>query len=232
MGRRAGGKHRRVVRRGYGEGSISRYRGGWRVRVRIDGKSVAWKLATKAAAVAKLREALRDRDDGIAQTPAKALSAPGARTTRVGLPKSRASRRTLPLTASMLGILAGHHNAVKHERLQRRWRDDLDLVFPGEDGQHLGYSVVHRSILHPALSRARCPMVTMHDLRHSYASIALQNGADVHTVSRMLGHARVSITLDVYAHSVGSLAGLADHMDELLRPGTPRQRRGARRKAG
>ena len=72
----------------------------------------------------------------------------------------------------------------------------------------------------------------MHDLRHSYASVALQNGADIHTVSRMLGHARVSITLDVYAHSVGGLAELARDMDALLRPERDTTRPANRRKAG
>lgn len=41
--------------------------------------------------------------------------------------------------------------------------------------------------------------VTVHDLRHTYATLALQNGIDVKTVSQTLGHATAAFTLDIYA---------------------------------
>jgi integrase len=44
------------------------------------------------------------------------------------------------------------------------------------------------------------PKLTAHDLRHSFASHLIRVGADVYSVSRQLGHARASVTLDVYAH--------------------------------
>ena len=44
------------------------------------------------------------------------------------------------------------------------------------------------------------PDVRFHDLRHTYATLALQNGVDVKTVSATLGHATVAFTLDKYGH--------------------------------
>ena len=44
------------------------------------------------------------------------------------------------------------------------------------------------------------PEVRFHDLRHTYATIALQEGVDVKTVSHNLGHATVAFTLDKYGH--------------------------------
>ena len=43
------------------------------------------------------------------------------------------------------------------------------------------------------------PEVRFHDLRHTYATLALQNGVDYKTISNNLGHATVAFTMDVYA---------------------------------
>ena len=49
------------------------------------------------------------------------------------------------------------------------------------------------------LARAGLPKVRFHDLRHTFATMALQNGVDVKTVSSMLGHYSAGFTLDTYA---------------------------------
>ena len=49
-------------------------------------------------------------------------------------------------------------------------------------------------------NRARLPRIRFHDLRHTFATMALQNGVDVKTVSSMLGHYSAGFTLDTYAH--------------------------------
>ena len=47
---------------------------------------------------------------------------------------------------------------------------------------------------------SRISKVRFHDLRHTFATIALQNGVDIKTVSGMLGHFSAGFTLDTYAH--------------------------------
>ena len=42
--------------------------------------------------------------------------------------------------------------------------------------------------------------IRFHDLRHTFATLALQNGVDIKTVSSMLGHYSAGFTLDTYAH--------------------------------
>ena len=54
--------------------------------------------------------------------------------------------------------------------------------------------------LHGVLKRAGLPRVRFHDLRHTFAMLALQNGVDIKTVSGMLGHFSAGFTLDTYAH--------------------------------
>ena len=44
------------------------------------------------------------------------------------------------------------------------------------------------------------PTIHPHALRHTMASLSIANGADVVSISKKLGHAEVSITLDVYSH--------------------------------
>ena len=59
-------------------------------------------------------------------------------------------------------------------------------------------SVSH--ILHWIHKRAGLPGVHFHDLRHTFATLALQNDVDIKTVSGMLGHFSAGFTLDTYAH--------------------------------
>ena len=59
-------------------------------------------------------------------------------------------------------------------------------------------SVLH--MLQWVLKRAGLPRIRFRDLRHTFATMALQNGVDVKTVSSMLGHYSAGFTLDTYAH--------------------------------
>ena len=52
-----------------------------------------------------------------------------------------------------------------------------------------------------ALKRAGLPHIRFHDLRHTFATLALQNGVDVKTLSSMLGHYDAGFTLRTYAHA-------------------------------
>lgn len=72
-------------------------------------------------------------------------------------------------------------------------------VFPSPSGGPISpYSILHK--LHRVLKRARLPQVRFHDLRHAFATLALQNGVDINTVSGILGHYSAGFTLDTYAH--------------------------------
>lgn len=74
-----------------------------------------------------------------------------------------------------------------------------DLLFTTINGRPLDPSNFRTQVLAAASRRAGLERVTAHDLRHTAASIAIQSGADVKVVQRMLGHASAAMTLDVYA---------------------------------
>jgi integrase len=106
-------------------------------------------------------------------------------------PKYR-SERVVYLPDELLAQLALH--------LQRHSLDNPDdwvFATPGGDPPHQN-TVGHQ--WRGACKRAGVSGVTLHDLRHFYASALIAAGCDVVTVQRALGHARATTTLNTYAH--------------------------------
>ena len=103
--------------------------------------------------------------------------------------KTKNAYRTLPLAEDTVDIL----------KEQRKKVGSSPWVFPSPNGGPISPdSVLH--MLHRVLKRAGLPRVRFHDLRHTFATLALQNGVDIKTVSGMLGHFSAGFTLDTYAH--------------------------------
>ncbi len=103
--------------------------------------------------------------------------------------KTKNSYRTLPLSADSIEIL----------KEQKKKCGSSSFVFPSPTGGPISPdSILHR--LHRVLKRAGLPKVRFHDLRHTFATLALQNGVDIKTVSGMLGHYSAGFTLDTYTH--------------------------------
>ena len=55
------------------------------------------------------------------------------------------------------------------------------------------------------LERAGCKRIRFHDLRHTFATLSLESGMDVKTLSAMLGHVSAATTLDIYTHVTGDM---------------------------
>ena len=89
-------------------------------------------------------------------------------------------------------------------------------VFPSPNGGPIfPDSVLH--MLHRVLKRAGLPKVRFHDLRHTFATLALQNGVDVKTVSGMLGHYSAGFPLDTYTHvTTSAQRQAAEAMEHVL----------------
>ena len=103
--------------------------------------------------------------------------------------KTKNAYRTLPLAEDTIQVL----------KQQKKKVGSNPWVFPSPTGGPISPdSVLH--MLHRVLKRAGLPRVRFHDLRHTFATLALQNGVDIKTVSGMLGHFSAGFTLDTYAH--------------------------------
>jgi len=98
----------------------------------------------------------------------------------------------------MQTIPAEQLQAIEVLREQKRKTND-QYVFPSPNGGPISPDSVN-NMLKRILERAGIPKVRFHDLRHTFATIALQNGVDIKTVSGMLGHFSAGFTLDTYAH--------------------------------
>ena len=92
------------------------------------------------------------------------------------------------------------------KRQQAEWRlkcgeswQDTDLVFTNEVGQHLSMCAIY-SHFKSVVKAMGIPDVRFHDLRHTFATLSLQNGVDYKTLSVALGHATVAFTMDRYGH--------------------------------
>ena len=82
---------------------------------------------------------------------------------------------------------------------QQKAKTNDEYVFPSPNGGPISPDSVN-NMLKRVLARAGIPKVRFHDLRHTFATIALQNGVDIKTVSGMLGHFSAGFTLDTYTH--------------------------------
>ena len=97
-----------------------------------------------------------------------------------------------------------------------RWANTGDLVFTLPDGRMVRPEAA-RAVLTELLATAQLPRVKFHALRHTAATLLLQDGAPLFDVSRVLGHAGIAITANTYGHLVSDMtAGAAARMDRLL----------------
>jgi integrase len=130
---------------------------------------------------------------------------PGRRLLLFGEPKTAKGRRTVPLPAQTVAALRAHRKTQAADRLKvgPDYRDQ-DLVFAEPDG-----SPVHpdkfRKRFETRIGRSGLPPIRFHDLRHSYATLALRAGVHPKVVSEILGHANIGITLDIYSHAIPAM---------------------------
>jgi len=132
-------------------------------------------------------------------------------------PKTARSSRTIALPASTVAALRTHHAAQQRARLAADAEfNRLDLVFPGPDGEPWRpstFAAACRRVFKKAGLTCR-----LHDLRHTHATMLLRQGVHPKVVQERLGHANVSITLDIYSHCTANMQQeAAEKIDEALR---------------
>ena len=119
-----------------------------------------------------------------------------------GEPKTERGKRSLKLDRDTVAALQAHLDRQADEMAAvGDAYQDHGLVFANEDG-----TPKHPVLLSQEFERhvrdAALPEIRFHDMRHTYATLALQAGINVKIVSSRLGHANVAFTLNVYSHAI------------------------------
>jgi len=115
--------------------------------------------------------------------------------------KTRSSKRTMHINDSLIECL------IKQKELQEKDKillkdlyDDKGLIFAAETGNYLSprkiLSEVKKVYKHAGISTTH----TFHDLRHTFCSILISRNVNVKTISELMGHSSITITLDIYAN--------------------------------
>jgi len=122
--------------------------------------------------------------------------------TLISGPKTRRGKRLITLDPATVAALMKYRQS--QEALNVPFQDSA-YVFTDQDGEPYHPERVSK-LFRSAAKQVGLPPIRLHDLRHTYATLAL--GAQVHPkiVSERLGHANIGITLDCYSHCLPALS--------------------------
>lgn len=139
----------------------------------------------------------------------------------VDTPKTTTSNRPLKLARSAFLLLMEYkqwQDELK-KSLGDAWRDEDGRIFTSDDGAPIFPDSITKWFT-DFVKRTGLPKVTVHSLRHTYASLMIADGVPLVVVSHQLGHAQTSTTANIYAHVIASAEAKAaqtfDKFNDLI----------------
>jgi integrase len=111
--------------------------------------------------------------------------------------------RAVYLLPAVVHALRAHRKHQLEEQLRYDGlQENHGLVFPSTTGTPMSANNLSRRHFKPLLKRAGLPYVRLYDLRHTFATLWLESGEHPKILQEILGHSRISVTLDTYSHVV------------------------------
>lgn len=116
-------------------------------------------------------------------------------------------------TVSALKLLRDHQE--QREKRHDQWQA-TGVVFDRGDGRFMPLTTLETR--HDAIqTRAGVKRIRLHDLRHTFSTLALQQGANIKVISDILGHSSIAITMDTYVHTdVGMHRSVVNALGSLM----------------
>ncbi len=134
-------------------------------------------------------------------------------------PKNRKMRR-VDMSPQLAEALKDLETERKREALAKGWGEVPERVFVNEAGKVIDEWNLRGRIFYKALAKAGLRRIRIHDLRHTFASMLIQNGESLTYVKEQMGHSSIRITVDIYGHLVPganrqAVANLDDDVNSL-----------------
>ena len=115
-------------------------------------------------------------------------------------PKTKSGIRTIAISKELIKVLKQHKiNQIKNKLQLGQLYQDNNMVCCYEDG-HLYNPKRFSAKFHELLEKNNLPIIRLHDLRHSHASLLVKMGVQPKEISHRLGHSNIGITMDLYSH--------------------------------
>lgn len=141
----------------------------------------------------------------------------------MGDPKSKAGKRVIPIppwlqnmlsemSKSSMFLFPDRNGSYITSRMQRKSWDSFKRLMLIE----AGVPTFRNQIIEEAAKESSIYDITMYYLRHTYATILIENGMDIRTVQYLMGHSNISVTSKIYTHITNAVVTAArDRIDQI-----------------
>jgi integrase len=133
-----------------------------------------------------------------------------------GSPKTRSSRRVIPMSSALSKVLQSHRATCPH-------KEPADLVFCTSKGTPMSPKNLYNRALAPACDTLNLPRVSWHSFRHANATLMGEVGESIKTAQSILGHSDLETTLNTYMHAIpDSQRRAVERVARVLFPDVPK----------
>jgi integrase len=133
--------------------------------------------------------------------------------------------RRIDMSDDLAEELAAYHRHQLEEAMKAGKNELSPWVFASGEGTPIDMHNVSRREFPKCLTNAKLRRIRFHDLRHTFASLLIQNGESLAYVKEQLGHSSIKITVDIYGHlvpganrqAVNRLPGISQNRGEQMK---------------
>ncbi len=131
-------------------------------------------------------------------------------------PKNGKVRR-VDMSLELTQTLRNLHVERELETMQKGWKEMPPSVFCDDEGKPWRHNHLRKGLFYKAVKAAGLRHIRFHDLRHTFASLLLQQGESPVYVKEQMGHSSIQVTVDLYGHLIPG--GNKQAVDRLDGPG-------------